>query len=82
MALRDEYDVSTEALLLRVAKLSEKPTTMFAASRSTRKSRFAATDRLLARNPGMDRFISAGASRSRSVGRVPMYGRRLHGAWR
>lgn len=33
MSLREEYDVSTEALLLRVAKVSEQPATMFAASR-------------------------------------------------
>ena len=33
MRLRREYDISTEALLLRVAKLSEHPTTVFAASR-------------------------------------------------
>jgi Zn-dependent peptidase ImmA (M78 family)/O-acetyl-ADP-ribose deacetylase (regulator of RNase III) len=34
MTLRTEYDVSTEALLLRVAKLSEQATTIFAASRA------------------------------------------------
>ena len=33
MALQRRYDVSTEALFLRVAKLSEQPATMFAASR-------------------------------------------------
>lgn len=34
MALRRRYDVSTEALLLRVAKLSKRATTVFAASRT------------------------------------------------
>jgi O-acetyl-ADP-ribose deacetylase (regulator of RNase III) len=33
MSLRGKYDVSTEALLLRVARLSGQPATMFAASR-------------------------------------------------
>lgn len=36
MDLRREYDVSTEALLLRVAKLAQEPIAMFAASRSSR----------------------------------------------
>jgi len=36
MDLRREYDVSTEALLLRVAKLTQQPMTVFAASRSSR----------------------------------------------
>jgi len=36
MDLREEYDVSTEALMLRVTKLAHEPVTMFASARTSR----------------------------------------------
>lgn len=40
MDLRRQYDVSTEALMLRVAKIADQPVTMFASSRPTGGNEF------------------------------------------